>query len=440
MRTAAKRSDETLHEPPVADHPALLRLQLRAFALTWLSYASYYFTRKNLSVVKSRLHETLQISTTELGSIETLYLASYAAGQFASGALGDRIGARKLLAIGMIGSAAATFVFGASSTVLPFALAFAVNGFLQSTGWSGNVKAMQPFFSSQSRGRVMGLWTTNYQAGGLLATAVATFLLTHFGWRAAFFGPALWVVAVGLMVALFLVERPEDRGLPPVEPESAPRSTEKPETAPTLLTLLKMPVLWTLGLAYFGLKLIRYSLLFWLPFYLKQFLHYSEAQAGYLSLPFEIGGIVGSIVVGWLSDRYFRHSRLKITVPTMLLLGVSLITYQLLGGASLWVNAALLSCVGFLLFGPDSLLSGTMSQDIGGRAATGRVAGIINGMGSVGAIWSPLIVAKVSEAYGWSALFFGFCAVTVIAAALLFVSAVLVERRQAEQASAHASS
>jgi sugar phosphate permease len=423
--------------PPSLAERQLARLQLQVFALTWLSYASYYFTRKNLSVVKSRLYDTLHISTTALGTIEALYLASYALGQFVSGAVGDRIGARKLLSIGMIGSALTAFVFGASSAVLPFALAFVANGFLQSTGWSGNVKAMQPFFSSTSRGRVMGLWTTNYQVGGLLATALATFLLTNFGWRSAFFGPALWVVVVGVLIALFLVEKPEECGLPPVEPEltrlrpdQPVRTDDQPDEGPTLFELLRMKVLWTLGLAYFGLKLIRYSLLFWLPFYLKQHLHYSEAQAGYLSLPFEVGGIVGSVAVGWLSDRYFRHSRLKVTVPAMLLLGVALVSYQLLGGRGLVVNAALLAIVGFLLFGPDSLLSGTMSQDLGGRAATGRVAGIINGMGSVGAIFSPLIVAKVSERFGWSTLFFGFCAVTVVAAALLFLSAILVERHR----------
>jgi len=430
LQTARPTPDPANQPLPSVDEQALLPLQLRVFALTWLSYASYYFTRKNLSVVTSRLHETLHISTTALGSIETLYLAAYAVGQFVSGTVGDRIGARKLLVIGMLGSALSAVVFGASSTLLPFSLAFAVNGFLQSTGWSGNVKAMQPFFSSSSRGRVMGLWTTNYQVGGLLATALATYLLTHLGWRMAFFGPALLVVAVGTLIALFLIEKPEQRGLPPVEPELLPLRPGQPTSGPTLLDLLKTKVLWTLGLAYFGLKLIRYSLLFWLPFYLKQHLHYSEAQAGYLSLPFEVGGIVGSVVVGWVSDRYFRHSRLKVTIPALLLLGGALVTYQLVGGQSLVMNAAVLACVGFLLFGPDSLLSGTMSQDLGGRAATGRVAGIINGMGSVGAIFSPLIVARVSEAWGWSTLFFGFCGVTVVAAALLFVSAILVERHR----------
>ena len=46
-------------------------------------------------------------------------------------------------------------------------LAFAVNGLLQSTGWPGTVKAMTPWLAAAERGRVMGLWSTCYQVGGL---------------------------------------------------------------------------------------------------------------------------------------------------------------------------------------------------------------------------------------------------------------------------------
>lgn len=407
----------------------LLRLQIRTFALTWLSYASYYLTRKNLSVTKSRLHDGLGVSTTELGIIDTAYLGSYALGQFINGALGDRIGSRRLIALGMLGSAAMALGFGLSSSVPLFLLCFALNGALQSTGWPGNVKAMQPFFPSGTRGRVMGLWTTNYQAGGLIATALATFLLVHLGWRAAFIGPALWVALVGTLIRLFLVERPEERGLPPVEPEppiAASAAAPSVRPGPTLGRLLRLPALWTLGTAYFGIKLIRYSLLFWLPFYLKQHLHYSEGAAGYLSLPFELGGIIGSIGVGWLSDRFFRTRRLWLTSPLMLLLGGALLLYQRAGGAGVVLNVALLALVGFLLFGPDSLLSGTTAQDLGGRHATARVAGIINGMGSVGAIFSPMLVARITERLGWDALFLGFCGLTVLSSLLLAVSAALV--------------
>ncbi len=411
----------------------LFSLQLRTFALTWLGYASYYFTRKNLSVVKSRLHDTLGLSTTVLGEIDTLYLACYALGMFASGTLGDRIGARRLLTLGMLGSAATAVFFGLSSSAWAFAAAFAVNGLFQSTGWPGNVKAMQPFFSHGARGRVMGLWTTNYQVGGLLATALATFILVRWGWRAAFIGPAAWVSLMGLLIYALLVERPEDRGLPPVEAAreevSTAVSAAAVQKAPSLLELLRLTVLWALGGSYFGLKMIRYSLLFWLPFYLKQHLHYSEAAAGYLSMPFEIGGVAGSIIVGWISDRYFRTRRLRLAVPLLFVLGGALLAYQILGGAGAVINAAILATVGFLLFGPDSLLSGTMAQDLGGRAATGRVAGIINGMGSVGAIFSPVLVAQFAKHLGWDALFYGFFALTMLSGLLLGIAAQLTQPR-----------
>lgn len=407
----------------------LFSLQLRTFALTWLGYASYYFTRKNLSVVKSRLHDTLGLSTTTLGEIDTLYLACYALGMFASGTLGDRIGARRLLTLGMLGSAATAVFFGLSSGAWAFAAAFALNGLFQSTGWPGNVKAMQPFFSHGSRGRVMGLWTTNYQVGGLLATALATFILVRWGWRAAFIGPAAWVSLVGLLIYALLIERPEDRGLPPVETAREEISTAvsgaATQKAPSLLELLRLPVLWALGGSYFGLKMIRYSLLFWLSFYLKQHLHYSEAAAGYLSMPFEIGGVPGSIIVGWISDRYFRTRRLRLAVPLLFVLGGALLAYQIFGGAGVVINAAILAMVGFLLFGPDSLLSGTMAQDLGGRAATGRVAGIINGMGSVGAIFSPVLVAQFAKHLGWDALFYGLSALAMISGLLLGIAAHL---------------
>ena len=151
-----------------------------------------------------------------------------------------------------------------------------------------------------------------------------------------------------------------------------------------------------------------------------------DPENGYLSLPFELGGIIGSIGVGWLSDRFFRTRRLWLTSPLLLLLGGALLLYQRVGGAGVVINVALLALVGFLLFGPDSLLSGTTAQDLGGRHATARVAGIINGMGSVGAIFSPMLVARITERLGWDALFLGFCGLTGLSSLLLAVSATLV--------------
>ncbi len=412
-------------------------LQSRIFALTWLSYASYYLTRKHFSVVKLRLENEVGLSTGALGAIDTAYLGCYALGQFVNGALGDRVGARRMIAVGMLASAAVSWVLGWGASFIVFFLFFGVNGLFQSTGWPNNVKAMAPWFARKSRGKVMGVWCTNYQVGGLVSTALATFVLVNFGWRWSFRVPAVWVAAVGALVLLFLVERPQDRGLPPVEAnESAPAEPERGKQTPTragsaapddaaeqsastgFWAMARQPVVWSLGVAYFGLKLIRYSLLFWLPYYLGK-LGYDEGTAGYLSTSFEAGGIIGAIVTGWLSDKLFPGKRARLLVPMLLLLAVALGIYRVAGGEGIVASALSMGAVGFMLFGPDALISGAAAQDVGGGESAASAAGIINGVGSVGAILQGVVTAGVTARWGWGALFYTFIGLALLSCAML---------------------
>ncbi|MBI4509930.1 MAG: MFS transporter [Deltaproteobacteria bacterium] len=413
-KSTAQRSTELSPEEVAADIPIdepshQRALQARVFALTWLSYASYYLTRKNFSVVKARLHQELGVSVPALAAIDTAFLIAYASGQFVSGTLGDRLGPRRILAFGMVGSAACAALFGLGSGVLFFALVYGLNGFFQSTGWPNGVKAMEPWFSQKIRGKVMGFWSTNYQVGGLVATALASFLLVRHGWRAAFVTPALWVAVVGAVVLLFLVEKPRGK----VTQSSAAAGTS------ALGTVLRNPLAWALGGSYAGLKLIRYSLLFWLPFYLHQRLGYEEGVAGYLSVAFEAGGTVGAIATGWIADRFAPANRSRLAVPMLLCLALALALYQALGHHGIVANASIMAVVGFLLFGPDTLISGTCAQDVGGPDATGSAAGVINGLGSIGAIFQGAVTAAVSKHWGWDALFYVFVATALLSAGLL---------------------
>ncbi len=400
-------------------------LQARAFALTWLSYASYYLTRKNLSVVKNRLNVDLGVSVGWLAGIDTAFLVLYALGQFAAGGLGDRFGARRVIAFGMLASAATAVAFGLGSTAWLLAIAFGLNGIFQATGWPNNVKAMEPWFGRRRRGLVMGLWCTNFQIGGLAATALATFLLVRYGWRAAFLAPAVWVAAVGAVVFFFLVERPEDRGLPPAEngerdaESPPPKSPDGAAEGSAFFSIVREPALWILGAAYFGLKLIRYSLLFWLPFFLKRSLGYEEGAAGYLSTAFEAGGVLGVIAVGWLADRYFSANPLRLATPIIFGLAGSFLLLRVAAPFGMAGVAGALAIIGFLLFGPDTLLSGAVAQNIGRDRATASAAGVINGVGSLGAASQGFVTASISQAWGWNALFLFFVAFAVVSATAL---------------------
>src|SRR3954470_14423814 len=109
-------------------------MRTRAIALSWLAYATYYLGRKGFSVVKSSLAREFGLDTSVLALVDTGYLVAYACGQLPSGLAADRWGARRLLALGMLVSAAACAAFGASAAAWAFVLCFALNGLAQSTG------------------------------------------------------------------------------------------------------------------------------------------------------------------------------------------------------------------------------------------------------------------------------------------------------------------
>ena len=373
-----------------------------AWGLTWVAYASYYFGRKGFSVVKSTLRHTLGVSEYSLGVIDTLYLSSYALGLFFSGYLGDRVGARRLIGYGLIASAAACTAFGATSFAVGFGALFFLNGLAQSTGWPGTTRAMSEWTTPQNRGTVMAFWCTCYQVGSIAATDFAAYLFHKHGWRAAFFGPASWMLVVALLILFFL-----KRGDAP--PASTDRVLEELPAAAALReaaqrAAYKNPVLWAFGASYFFIKYVRYALLFWLPYYLSATLGYAPDRAAYISNAFEAGGIVGVIALGAFSDRVRALSRAALSILSLLGLAMALLACQSFGQHTA-LTVVSLALVGALLFGPDALLSGAAAQDAGGVAAAATATGLVNGVGSLGGILEGLTLPAISAHFGWKAMF-----------------------------------
>jgi OPA family sugar phosphate sensor protein UhpC-like MFS transporter len=332
----------------------------------------------------------------------------------------------------MLLSAIASVAFGFSSAALVFGVFFCLNGFAQATGWPGTTRTMAEWTTPQNRGTVMAFWATCYQVGGIVATALASRLLGGFGWRAAFFGPAILIALVGILVLLFLRTGPGARVARPDSQvievgDGKPRAaTPEPEIVDEAFerrrarrAVLRSVVLWCYGASYFSIKFIRYALLFWLPYYLSKRLGYGEEDAGYMSTAFEVGGIVGVISIGIASDRLRRFSRSALAALALVGLALALVLYALFGSTSTLANVAFLALVGAMLFGPDSLISGAAAQDAGGPYAAATATGFVNGMGSIGAALEGLAVPAISARWGWGAVFWSFVGLAVLAALAL---------------------
>ena len=133
------------------------RWRVQIFAITWLAYAAFYFTRKAFSVAKLGIAEDpgFTLDKMAMANLDAIYLAAYAIGQFTWGVLADRFGPRVVVLGGLVISAAAALVMGSFATLPIFATCMLIQGLAQSTDGRGCARTSAAFFPPSSAG---GCW------------------------------------------------------------------------------------------------------------------------------------------------------------------------------------------------------------------------------------------------------------------------------------------
>ena len=421
--------------PPDVTARRYRAIRLRVFAATWLAYAGFYLTRKSFSVAKVALarpeHGGFSLGSMTL--VDTGYLLAYAVGQFAAGVAGDRFGTRRLVLGGMLVSIVVAVASGCASSVVMMAALLAVQGLCQSCGWAPLAKNVGEFFSRGERGRVMGLWCTNYAIGGFAASMLAAAAADACGWRWAFWVNAAALGGVAGVFWLWQVDRPECVGLPPVEEytgEAVPviNPTETPAEEPegswhVVAEVYRSPMVWLLAAVYFLIKPSRYLVMLWSPLYVSERLGTGAVTSAAVGSMFDLAGPAGVLLGGWLSDRVFAARRIPPMVLCLAGVAALLFAFPFLPDSSLALGTGFFF-VGFLLYVPDSLVSGTAAVDFGTKRGASTAAGLINGCGSLGAVAGnalPWLVQRTlsdgGPVWGWVFALLG--GSIILAAALL---------------------
>lgn len=407
----------------------------RTFGITWLAYTGFYLTRSSFSVAKIGISKDSNIAMTpeQMGLIDGLYLTAYAVGQFIWGMLGDKQGTRNVVLFGLFSSIVAGFAMGVSSVVLAFGVFALIQGLSQSTGWAPLAKNISNWFSLRERGVIMGWWSTNYAVGSLIAAPFAGWMADYFqNWRYAFFMPALALLLITMLFIFLQKNRPQDVGLPTIEEyHNEPKTrlvfdnnvAEEPVEGSwqAILIVMKNPMVLLLAAVYFFLKPLRYAILFWGPLFVNEVLHTGMAESATISVAFFLAGPISVLVAGYVSDKLFQSRRIPYSVITLLLLAVVLFFFNDIAVLhNKILIAVLLFIIGFLLYGPDSLVSATAAIDFGTSKGASTASGIINGFGSIGAIVGGTIPGFFKESWGWGGVF-TFLAVSVLIASLIMI-------------------
>ncbi|CAD6262753.1 unnamed protein product [Miscanthus lutarioriparius] len=292
----------------------------------------------------------------------------------------------------------------------------------------------------EQEGLIMGIWNAHTSVGNISGSLIAAAMLKY-GWCWSFAVPGIMIALVGLTVFLFLPVGPdvigiqEDLHLKDYEksdmdtPLLERRSSDVKEKAVGFIEAWRIPGVAPFALCLFFCKLVAYTFLYWLPFYIShtaiggQYL--SDSEAGVLSTLFDVGGVVGGILAGHISDHLDARA---LTAASFTFSAIpALFFYRIYGNVSLAWNIALMFVTGMLVNGPYALITTAVSADLGTHSslngnsrALATVTAIIDGTGSIGAAIGPLLTGYIS-ARSWSAVF------TMLMASALVAGAAAVE-------------
>jgi sugar phosphate permease len=421
--------------------------------LNWFSlglmYATYYMCRYNFRFATPGMQEEFGFSITQIADLMAIWSLTYGTGQLVNGLLCDRIGGKRSMQIGAIGTIIISLTFGLASITgignvlfstglfmgldpafLAISLIWLLNGWFQSFGAPGMVKVNAAWFHRTERGTFAGIFGFMIQLGQVSISKLGPAILNGVSlgfivfaegnWRALFLLPPIFTACAVIFMSLVAKQSPEEAGYPGViEDELDNSAGTTTSLAESFRTIFTHPLVWFYAAAYACTGAVRSSSDHLAVLYFQE-------QLG-MDMKTNVPGIViatlalmpivavfGSLASGWVSDKFFKGHRAPVAMFLYFLEAVVIGTAAiiLLNGlvgptkAGIIAGCVILILIALTANSTHSIVGAAAPMDIGGKKMAGFAAGVIDSFQYYGGALSLIITGRVLDAtkeqYGWT--------------------------------------
>ena len=408
----------------------------RTIIVLSIGYALFYFVRKNLGMAIPAMEAELGISKTQLGIFLTLHSLIYGCSRFVNGLLVDRFSKTKIMALGLLLTCVVNLFIcfspklnglltlldaeGKATLGLVYLIGslWVINGYIQGMGVPPCVSLLAHWIKPDELATKQSVWNVSHTLGAGLVVALCGFMLDRFGysaWYLCFIVPAL-IALVGVPMLFFgLKDDPSEVGLPPVEKmnENAGDKLEEENPFENISGDLykkiinKMvfanPYIWILGLSNFCVYVIRLTILDWGASFLTEEKGMDIAEAGGLLATTEIvGGTLGMLLAGWLSDKLFKSKAHRTCFFCVVFATLAFFLFWKCN--SLVMSFVYLVISAFFIYGPQALYGVCASQQAT-KYAAGTGNGIVGVFGYASSVVSGVMFGSMAETGGWDSVF-----------------------------------
>ncbi|WP_179234721.1 MFS transporter [Heyndrickxia coagulans] len=305
-----------------------------------------------------------------MGPLATFYQKQYSLSQFETGLivsavnigpifsmlifgnLMDKYGEKWIVGTGSILLGMNVFIASTTDKYAWLLIILMFVGIWYGTAQPGGSSAIIKWFPNQHRGLAMGIRQTGIPIGGALASAGLPYFYFRYGLSAAILAQATVAILGGFIFLIFYKDRQENKN-PKVQygfMEKINKIKNNAELYPVFF----------IGITMISLQLIIVA---HLMSYLTNTLQFGLKLSGlFLSLAL-VGGMVGRVILAWISDTVFKGNRSK---PLQLTIWLTVICIACLvflpASIPLWITSLLCFLLGFLGMGWFSLFIVLVSE------------------------------------------------------------------------------
>lgn len=390
-------------------------------AIIFITYTINFADRSNIGVALPFIRQEFHITNFEAGAIASFFFLGYAISQIPAGLIMSKFGFRGIVSLSIIGFSVFTFLIGTAKSASFLNWCRLGLGLTEGPTPVGLTSTINNWFPAKEKATAVGVYIASTMFAPIIIPPICVWIATTYSWHYIFY---IFAIPGFFMAAIwYLVVRTHPRECRFVNQaeldyitSGAAVADEKKEEKFVSLGILDKLIriknvrklasnrevfkswnIWGNCFSYFMMVSVLYGLMTWIPSYLVNAKGYSFTKMGFVAMAPWVGGLIGSIVGGWMSDKLLAKRR----KPTMLLTAFSTCVMM-----AIMVNlpdnqtalAASLFMTGFLLNVGWPAFTAYPMGVASGQTYPVAIA-LVNSGGNLGGFFSPMIAGYILDVF-----------------------------------------
>lgn len=374
------------------------------------------------AAVMTFVSQTLHLSPAEAGFVQGAFAITYCIGMLFWSPFARKWSARKLFAIGLLGTGVFMLAQASAGSFGELVGARLLIGFFDAAVWVGTMKMIVGWFPSERHGATMGMLLAAFSLAITLDFAVGIPMAVALGWRAFLVTLGVLTLLVGLIGLVTIKGSPQEIGIAGFRWQAGTEVSHHGGGDVALSKIFRALWIYIGWLAIFGDTFALAATATWVvPAFIQQ-QGMPVQNAALIGTLMGLSQVVFLLIGGWLSDRMSRVTMIRLGAALSLLSALSLVAathYAMSWGMLLAIAGA----SGVAVFSGGAIFS-LVSENYGEKLAATAI-GYAELGGIVSTFIAPTLMGGVIDlTHSFTAAFMSFVVVeAVILIALLSIAA-----------------